>query len=245
MTAPASYDLVTLEPPPLPHAGVAGLYSREFYELVKTRLRAGGMMTQWLPMHQLTTEATRAVIRAFIEVFPTSVLLSGARTEFILLGVNGTRFDIDPALVQAKIDANPALRDDLRAISVDDLTDLFGTFAASASAMNDATAGSPPVSDDEPIIEYISASALSRPEPPPAGLFDAGGAARWCPRCFEASAAGRLDRLSGYLEVTHTLYTSHGFFAREDSPVRVTAAGKDAIESSRYLRVLLHVPNPR
>ena len=31
MTPPATYDLITLEPPPIAHAGVAALYSREFY----------------------------------------------------------------------------------------------------------------------------------------------------------------------------------------------------------------------
>jgi predicted membrane-bound spermidine synthase len=240
MKAPQSYDLVTLEPPPLPHAGVAGLYSREFYELVRSRLRPGGMMTQWLPMHQLTTEATRAVIRAFIDVFPTSVLLSGARTEFILLGVNGPAFGIDPGKVKAKIDSNPALRDELRAINVDDLTDLFGTFAASAFAMNAATAGSPPVSDDEPITEYISPTALHHPERAPAGLFDADGASRWCPRCF---AEPPVERLEGYLGVTNALFTSDGFFARKRASVRVTASGKEAVDNSSYLRMLLSAPS--
>jgi spermidine synthase len=244
MRSPASYDLVTLEPPPLPHAGVAGLYAREFYELVKSRLRPGGMMTQWLPMHQLTTEATRAVIRAFVEVFPTSVLLSGARTEFILLGVNGSDFDIDPARVAAKLSASPAVRDDLRAIYVDDLTDLFGTYAASARAMANATEGSTPVSDDQPVTEYIAAGALNRPEPPPAGLFDGDGAPRWCPRCFDASAAGRLDRLPGYLEVTNALYTSEGFFARRNASIMIGADGNAAIQNSRYLRSLLSAPKP-
>src|SRR6185295_5071312 len=48
MRSPASYDLITLEPPPIAFAGVASLYSREFYQLARTRLRPGGFMTQWL-----------------------------------------------------------------------------------------------------------------------------------------------------------------------------------------------------
>ncbi len=32
-----SYDLITLEPPPIVHAGVAALYSREFYRWPRTR----------------------------------------------------------------------------------------------------------------------------------------------------------------------------------------------------------------
>ena len=49
----ASYDLVTLEPPPIGYAGVAALYSEEFYELVRTRLKARGYLTQWLPAYQV------------------------------------------------------------------------------------------------------------------------------------------------------------------------------------------------
>ena len=38
MEAPESYDLITLEPPPIVHAGVAALYSREFYASARSRL---------------------------------------------------------------------------------------------------------------------------------------------------------------------------------------------------------------
>src|SRR5207302_1993414 len=41
MQPPASYDLITLEPPPIAHAGVGALYSREFYQLARTRLKPG------------------------------------------------------------------------------------------------------------------------------------------------------------------------------------------------------------
>src|SRR5205814_325066 len=39
MQRPGSYDLITLEPPPIAQAGVAALYSEEFYALAKTRLK--------------------------------------------------------------------------------------------------------------------------------------------------------------------------------------------------------------
>ena len=44
-----SYDLITLEPPPIVHAGVAALYTTEFYELARTRLKPRGYISQWLP----------------------------------------------------------------------------------------------------------------------------------------------------------------------------------------------------
>jgi len=35
-----------MEPPPITHAGVTSLYSRDFYELVRTRLKPKGYVTQ-------------------------------------------------------------------------------------------------------------------------------------------------------------------------------------------------------
>ena len=53
----AAYDLITLEPPPIVHAGVGALYSREFYALARTRLKPNGFLSQWLPVYQVP-EAT-------------------------------------------------------------------------------------------------------------------------------------------------------------------------------------------
>ena len=40
---------------------------------------------------------TLAMIRAFVEVFPQAVLLSGAQPNLQLVGTNGSRIEIDPA----------------------------------------------------------------------------------------------------------------------------------------------------
>ena len=81
MQREASYDLITLEPPPIVHAGVGALYSREFYALARSRLKPKGYLSQWLPVSQVPAATTLAMIRAFIDVFPQAVLLSGADTE--------------------------------------------------------------------------------------------------------------------------------------------------------------------
>ena len=70
MQAAAAYDLITLEPPPIAHAGVGALYSREFYELARSRLKPGGYLSQWLPAYQVPPETSLAMVRAFIDVFP-------------------------------------------------------------------------------------------------------------------------------------------------------------------------------
>jgi spermidine synthase len=63
------YDIITIDPPP--PAGTAGsslLYSKEFYSLIKRRLRSGGILQQWLPKSDTPTRAS--VAKALQESFP-------------------------------------------------------------------------------------------------------------------------------------------------------------------------------
>lgn len=68
------YDVVTLEPMPPSFAGVNALYSREFYEIVASRLARGGVVAQWLPLHLLPPFHAASVAATFLEVFPDSIL---------------------------------------------------------------------------------------------------------------------------------------------------------------------------
>src|SRR5262249_31348789 len=59
------WDIVTLEPPPPSAAGVANLYSRDFYELARERLAPGGLLAQWWPVPAQNDEDSRSLVRAF------------------------------------------------------------------------------------------------------------------------------------------------------------------------------------
>lgn len=84
------YDVITLEPMPPTFAGVNALYSREFYELASERLRPGGIVAQWLPIHLVDPYQAASVAAAFREVFPDSILwLDPASLTGILLGRKG------------------------------------------------------------------------------------------------------------------------------------------------------------
>jgi predicted membrane-bound spermidine synthase len=48
------YDLVSIEISSIWFAGAASLYNREFYQLVKRRLRADGVLQQWVQLHHIT-----------------------------------------------------------------------------------------------------------------------------------------------------------------------------------------------
>jgi hypothetical protein len=101
----------------------------------------------------------------------------------MMLGVKGVELTVDPRAMQAKLDARPAVRDELHRIYVDDLDDLLGTYVASASTMRRVTSRFAPVTDDFPIMEYQPPRAQQRPGAI-LNIFDVSDAAEWCPSCF-------------------------------------------------------------
>ena len=138
---PGSYDLITLEPPPIAYAGVAALYSREFYELARSRLTAGGYISQWLPAYQVPDASSLAMVRAFVDVFPQAVLLSGTQAELLLVGTSGPRIEIDPLKVEQALSRQPAVRDDLVRLDLGTPREIVGTFVGSAATLEPCHSG--------------------------------------------------------------------------------------------------------
>jgi spermidine synthase len=63
------YDVIVVDPPPPPQAaGSSLLYSRDFYELAKEHLKAGGILQMWFPGG--TKATAQAVLRSLAESFP-------------------------------------------------------------------------------------------------------------------------------------------------------------------------------
>ena len=59
------------------HPGTADswiLYTEEFYRLCRDRLGPGGMMAQWLPLHGLSPDDHRIILRTFRRAFPHATL---------------------------------------------------------------------------------------------------------------------------------------------------------------------------
>jgi spermidine synthase len=67
--SPESYDVILIDPPPpVEAAGSSLLYSREFYEAARRRLRPGGIVQQWIPGGDILTVAS--FVKAISDSFP-------------------------------------------------------------------------------------------------------------------------------------------------------------------------------
>jgi len=216
MQPAAAYDLITLEPPPIGYAGVAALYSTEFYALARTRLKPMGYVSQWLPAYQVPGATTLAMIRAFVDVFPHAVLVSGAEADLLLLGTNDSRIEIDPSRLAAALARAPAVQADLRRLDLGSVREIVGSFVGSSQRLAEATRESVPVSDDRPIQEYGVSSLLNLGEAVPGSIVDLSGCASWCPACFvDGQPAPIAEGLDVYLALLGRAYgASHADVVR-------------------------------
>jgi predicted membrane-bound spermidine synthase len=229
MLAPAQYDLITLEPPPIAQAGVAALYSREFYELARSRLKPGGYLSQWLPAYQVPPPTSLAMVRAFVDVFPQSVLLSGMGPELLLVGTTASAIAIDPDDVSRALQREPRVQADLRRLDLGTPTEVVGMFVGSAGTLARATTGVAAVSDDRPLQEYGVRSAGAATGGVPAALFDVASVTSWCVRCFERNhLVPSMAGLDVYLSLLDGAYHDGGAHV-------ASLAGHRTVLGSRYL----------
>ena len=68
------YDVIVSEPSNPWMAGVAALFTREFFEAARGRLRSGGVFCQWAHTYEISEDDLRSIVRTFTSVFPEGTM---------------------------------------------------------------------------------------------------------------------------------------------------------------------------
>jgi predicted membrane-bound spermidine synthase len=142
------FDIITAEPPPPNNAGMASLYSREYFALVRSRLAQGGIVSHWLPAYQMPERDSQAITAAFCAVFDDCTLWSGSGAEWVLLGTREAA-PVDEAGFSAQW-RDPRTRASLAGFGFEGPEDLGATFLAGNEDLRRWTQGVPPLVDDYP-----------------------------------------------------------------------------------------------
>ncbi|MBI4618425.1 MAG: hypothetical protein HY720_32810 [Planctomycetes bacterium] len=189
------YDVITLEPPPPRAPGASSLYCREFYDAARARLAEGGVLAQWLPIHDVSRWEMDLVLRTFLDAFPEATLHIVERNEAILLGSVESHRTERP---RERRDRS-GVRRDLSAIGLADLDPLGDTFVAGREELDRRTGAGEILRYAWPAPEYAPLSGPRGAEP-----LD-----RWAEDLFAISpvrgepttGAVFLDSLAAFLRV--------------------------------------------
>ena len=165
-----SFDVIVSEPPLLETAGVVNLFTREFYELVRTRLNPGGVFCQWVPSFEFTRDEHALVIRTFLEVFPDATFWgSPLYADTMLIGSNEPiRIDVERI---AERFGDRRVRRDLAEAQIDGPAELLGYFGLGADGLRRYAGDGPILTDDRTILDFVMPRSRFEPRSPAAATF--------------------------------------------------------------------------
>jgi Flp pilus assembly protein TadD len=140
-------------------AGAGSLFTQEFYDLAKKRLKPGGVMVQWFHMHSLPPEQLKLIVATFQFVFPYTSLWRPNRGDIILVGSAGRVLWDWPRLVE-RCWTVPGVSQDLLSIGIWHPLAVFSAYVCDGPELKAFLRGVPRTHvDDRPVIEYLSPRA--------------------------------------------------------------------------------------
>lgn len=84
--SPEQFDVIVSEPSNPWVAGVATLYTPEFYRIVQRRLAEDGVFCQWVQLYQLPLSVVAGIVRNVRRVFPHVAVWAGGAYDLMVLG---------------------------------------------------------------------------------------------------------------------------------------------------------------
>jgi len=139
-TTRQKFDAITSDPLDPWVKGAAMLYTKEFFEEVKTHLNPGGVVTLFVQLYESSPAAVKSELATFFEAFPNGVVFgntsNGEGYDTVLVGsVEPLRINVDD--IQQRLDRPEyaPMVQSLREIGFNSAIELFSTFAGHASQL--------------------------------------------------------------------------------------------------------------
>ena len=135
LTTDETFDAITSDPLDPWVKGAAALYTREFWQLVRSRLNDGGVVTVFVQLYETTETAVRSEIATFFDVFPNGAVFAntvqGMGYDAVLLGRAGDApIDVDALHRRLRDRDYERVNQSLREVGFESAIDLLATYAA-------------------------------------------------------------------------------------------------------------------
>ena len=165
-TSRETFDVITSDPLDPWVRGAATLYTREFWRLVRSRLRPGGVVTVFVQLYETTEEAVRTELATFFDVFPAGAVFAntvrGAGYDAVLLArADDAPIDVDVVALRLAQPEYAEVAESLREIGFRTSADLLGTFAGGLDDLRDWLHGAEINTDRNLRLQYLAAEGLN------------------------------------------------------------------------------------
>lgn len=154
------YDLIVLEPMPPFFAGVINLYSTEFYRISKRRLSPDGIVCQWLPLHLLSPELLKMIVKSFRASFEDVLIWHQPGSNIALMFGSPGKIHIDFDHL-SKTMGQPGIFRALKEAGIHSMADVINNFVLNRPLVDTYVREAQPVTDNWPFLEFLGPKAMA------------------------------------------------------------------------------------
>jgi spermidine synthase len=168
-TTQERFDAITSDPLDPWVKGAAALYTKEFFELAKSRLEPGGVVTLFVQLYESSPEAVKSEIATFFDVFPHGMIFGntfdGHAEDTVLVGtVEPPHLDLDTMEWGLQQPEYAQVRRSLGEIGIYSIVDLLGRYAGRASDLAPWLMDASINRDRNLRLQYLAGLGLNRHE---------------------------------------------------------------------------------
>jgi predicted membrane-bound spermidine synthase len=156
LTSDREYDVVISEPSNPWMVGVSGLFSRDYYQLAKRRLRPGGVFGQWLQLYRIDARSVALILRTVLDSFQHVQVWASDPFNVILIG-SDRPLTFDIARTRAAYRRSKLLRQHMAVYGPGVQAEhLYGCFLLDTTGLKRIIKRFPQevMTDDRPVLEY-------------------------------------------------------------------------------------------
>ncbi|HKS05786.1 MAG TPA: fused MFS/spermidine synthase [Gemmatimonadaceae bacterium] len=165
-TTGETFDAITSDPFDPWVKGAASLYTKEFFQLIKDKLNAGGVVTVFVQLYESHPAAVKSEVATFLEVFPEGLIFGnthyGAGYDVVLVGQK-TPGPIDVDAIQARLETPEygPVAFSLSQIGFNSAVDLLSTYAARKDQLADYLSDAQLNLDKNLRLQYLAGFGLN------------------------------------------------------------------------------------
>ena len=152
LTTHKRYDVITSEPPPPRTAFTVNLYTQEYYELQKKRLKPGGIAAQWIPLHSQGQKEVDMHFKTFQSVFPHTMGWISVANEILIIG-SDQPIRIDFEKLKTRLE-EPEIKKALADIEIPNIFSFLSNIWFLDEQVQALGKGHPLITDNHPAIEF-------------------------------------------------------------------------------------------
>ncbi len=167
------YDVIVSEPSNPWVAGIATLYTPEFFRIARSRLADDGIFCQWIQLYQLPLPIVAGIVRSLREVFPHVHVWFGGTSDLVVLA-SGRPISYDRQWVAQLLGPGGELHGLGREwLSIDSLDQYFGRMLLGDSGVARLiTRATFDHTDNRPRLEFVAARRFLDPGAAAHAVFD-------------------------------------------------------------------------